>query len=49
MGERGPDCIPEKNFLEDVLKQSIVQEGRAIFAVRNLSNEFSCERKRNPV
>ncbi len=31
MGERGEDRIPEKNFLEDVLKQSIVQEGRAIF------------------
>lgn len=31
MGERGQDCIPEKNFVEVVLKQSTIQEGRAIF------------------
>ncbi len=49
MGERGKDCIPEKNFVEVILKQSTVQEERDIFCGGNLSNEFSCERKRNPV
>lgn len=31
MGERGQDCIPEKNFLEDVLKQSTVVGRKSYF------------------
>lgn len=30
MGERGKDCIPEKNFVEVILKQSTVV-GRKIY------------------